>query len=125
MLRNEDPGAGGFSTNGHALEDPHQQEKQGRGHPDRLIGWEKPNEKGRNCHKQDAERKHAFTSMSVTEMRHDDATDRPRQIASGKDTKSLSLANPIRQACGKEQLTDYGGEEHEDDEVIKLQRTPD
>ena len=58
-------------------------------------------------------------------MTYDDATYRPRQISGGKDTKSLNLANPVRQACGEEQLADYGGEEYEDDEVVELQRAPD
>ena len=49
----------------------------------------------------------------------------PRQVTSSKDSKSLSLANPIRPARGKEQLTDYGGEEDEDDEVIEFQCASD
>src|ERR1700733_5202264 len=73
MLCNEDPGTGRLSTDGHALQDPHREEKQRRDQADRLIGWEKSNKKGRNGHKQNAERKHALATTSVTEMRHYDA----------------------------------------------------
>jgi hypothetical protein len=54
-------------------------------------------------------------------MRHYNTAYRPCQIASGEDTKRLSLASPVRQARGKEQLSYYVDEEHEDDEIIEFQ----
>jgi len=62
-----------------------------------------PNEKGRNSHQQTLSVNMRFTSTGVTERRHHDSSDWPCQVAGGKDTKSLSLANPSRQVRGKEQ----------------------
>src|ERR1700745_4212031 len=105
MLCNENPSAGCVSADGYALHDPHQQEKQRRGHPDRLLSLEKSNEKRRNCHQQNAECEHAFAPPGITKMRHYDAANGPRKVTCSKDSKSLSLSNPIRQARGKKQLS--------------------
>ncbi len=47
---------------------------------------------------------------------------RARQITGGENAKGLYLTEPFGNICGKEELTDDGGKENENDKVIKLQR---
>ncbi len=55
-------------------------------------------------------------------MRHDQAAERPRQIASGENRKSLQLAQPVRNIRREEELADNRGEKDENDKVVELQR---
>ena len=55
-------------------------------------------------------------------MGHDDPPQRTRQVTGGENAKGLYLAQPFRNIRGEEELADDGGEENEDDKVIKLQR---
>src|SRR5580698_4724411 len=54
-------------------------------------------------------------------MSHDQATQRTRQIAGGKNAEGLGLPDPIRLTGGEEQLSDHRGEKYEDDEIVELQ----
>ena len=55
-------------------------------------------------------------------MGHDDAPQRTRQVTGGENAKSLHLAQPFGNIRREEELADDGGEENENDKVIKLQR---
>ncbi len=55
-------------------------------------------------------------------MRHDNAAQRPRQVAGGEDAEGLHQPQPLGHVGREEQLADHCGEEHENDEVVELQR---
>jgi hypothetical protein len=46
-----------------------------------------------------------------------------RQITCGKDAERLHLTQPFRDIRREKQLTDNGGKENKNDEVIELKRT--
>jgi hypothetical protein len=90
---------------------------------DLRVGRQQAHQQGRHRHQEDAQGEHALASEQVAEVGHDDAAQRPRQVAGGEDAEGLQLAQPLRHLGGEEQLADHRGEEHEDDEVVELQRT--
>ncbi|MNT03896.1 hypothetical protein D3C72_1384530 [compost metagenome] len=55
-------------------------------------------------------------------MGHNDAAQRTREIACGKNAEGLYLAQPFRDIRREEEFAHDGGKEDEDDEIVKLQR---
>src|SRR5690606_21967105 len=58
----------------------------------------------------------------VAEVRHDDAAERTCKITRREQAERLQLAQPLRRVGREEQLPDRLGEEHEDDEIVILER---
>ncbi len=55
-------------------------------------------------------------------MRHHDATKRTRQVACCEDAEGLHQPHPLGHVRREEQRAHRGREEHEDHEVVELQR---
>ncbi|MNS95789.1 hypothetical protein D3C72_1300610 [compost metagenome] len=122
MLGHEHPGARYLATDGRALDHAHQQQQDRRPHADLCIGGQQAHDQRWQGHHEDAQGEHLLASEQVAEVGHDDAAQRPRQIAGGKNAEGLHQAQPLGHVGGEEQLADHRGEEHEDDEVVELQR---
>lgn len=50
------------------------------------------------------------------------APQRAVQVACGKDTEGLQLAQPLRDVWREKELANHRGEKNENDEIVKLQR---
>ena len=105
-----------------ALDDAHQQQQQRRPEADLRISRQQAHDQGRHGHHEDAQGEHLLAPQQVAEVRHDDAAQRTRQVAGGKDAEGLHHAQPLGHVDGEEQLPDHGGEKHENNEVVELQR---
>jgi hypothetical protein len=103
------------------LQDAKEQKQQWSGNPNGSIGWQASNEERRNRHEQYAEHEDALASVLVAEMGHDQAAQRTRQIAGGKNPKGLGLTDPIRLTGGEEHLSDRRSEKYKDDEVVEFE----
>ena len=123
VFGDEHPGARHFAAIMAALHHAQGQQRQRRPDADLRIGRQQAHEQGRHRHQEDAQGEHALALEQVAEVRQDDAAQRPRQVAGGEDAEGLQLAQPFRHVGREEQLAQHGGEEHEDDEVVELQRT--
>ncbi len=121
MLCHEHPGTGHFTADGGSLQDPQQQQQQGRGDAEGGIGGQQADQQGRQCHQQYAEGEHPLATDEIAEVGHDDAAQRAGQIAGGEDAEGLELAQPLGNVGREEQLADHHGEEDEDDKVVKLE----
>jgi hypothetical protein len=104
------------------LQDAHQQQRERCRVTERRVGRQKADHERRDRHQEDAQREHLLASAAVAEVRHDDAAERPREIAGREDAEGLQLAQPVRGLGREEQLTDHRREEDEDDEVVVLER---
>jgi hypothetical protein len=54
-------------------------------------------------------------------MRHNNATQRSRKIASGENSERLELPNPVWNPKRKKQVTDRVRKEDEDNEVVEFE----
>ena len=122
VFGNEDPGARHFTANRRALDHPHQQQQDRRPHADLRISRQQAHDQGRHRHHENAQGEHLLATQQVAEVRHHDAAQRPRQVAGGEDAEGLHQAQPLGHVRREEQLAHHRGEEHEDDEVVELQR---
>ena len=122
MLGDKHPGARYLAADRRPLQNTHQQQQQRRDDAHRAVGRQQTNRQGRHRHQQNAEGKHFFTPYQIAKVGHDDPPQRTRQVTGGENAKGLYLAQPFRNIRGEEELADDGGEENEDDKVIKLQR---
>ncbi|SVJ75719.1 Uncharacterised protein [Klebsiella pneumoniae] len=123
MLGDEDPSPRHLPANRGALDHPQQEQRQGRPDADLRVGRKQAHDQGRHRHHEDAQGEHALAPEQVAEVGHDHAAQRPRQVAGGEQAEGLQLTQPFRHVRREEQLADHGGEEHEDDEVVELQRS--
>jgi len=55
-------------------------------------------------------------------MRHQNAAQRPRQVTGHENAEALQQAQPLGHFGREKQLAEGQREEHEDDEVVDLQR---
>ncbi|MNG00367.1 hypothetical protein D3C84_832980 [compost metagenome] len=55
-------------------------------------------------------------------MGHQDAAQRPRQVTGDEDAEALQQTQPFGHLRWEKQLAQGQGEEHEDDEIVDLQR---
>lgn len=55
-------------------------------------------------------------------MRHQNSAQRARQITGDKDPEALQQTQPLGHFRREEQLAEGQGEEHENDEIVDLQR---
>ncbi len=122
MLGDKHPGARHLAADRRPLQNTHQQQQQRRDDTHRAVGRQQTNRQGRHRHQQNAEGKHFLTPYQIAKVGHDDPPQRTRQVTGGENAKGLYLAQPFRNIRGEEELADDGGEENEDDKVIKLQR---
>ncbi len=122
VFGNEDPRPRHFTANRCALDHPHQQQQDRRPDADLRVSRQQAHDQRRHGHHENAQGEHLLAPQQVTEVRHDDAAQRPRQIAGGEDAERLHQAQPLWHVGREEQLADDGGEEHEDDEIVELQR---
>ena len=122
MLGDKHPGARHFTANRRTLDHPQQQQRQRRPDDDLRVGRQQAHQQGRHRHHENAQGEHLLAPQQVTEVSHDDAAQRPRQVAGGEDAEGLQLAQPFRHVRREKQLADHGGEEHENDEIVELQR---
>src|SRR5690606_33646854 len=76
----------------------------------------------RDRHQKNGEGENPLAPELVAEMRQHDAAHRTHQIARRKDAESLDGDQPVRHVGREEQMADDARKEHEDDEIIKLQR---
>ncbi len=123
VLGDERPGARHFTADGGALQDTQSQQGDGGADAEHRIGGQQTDQQGRQRHHEDAEGEHPLAADEITEVSHDDAAERAGQITGGEDAEGLELAQPLGNIGREEQLADDDGEEDEDDEVVKLQRT--
>jgi len=56
-------------------------------------------------------------------VRHQDTTERPREITGGEYSEGLELPQPIRDFRWEKKLTNRVREENEDDEIVELEET--
>ncbi len=122
MFRYEDPGPRRFAADRRALRDAEEQQQDRRGVADGREGRHEADQQRRHRHEEDREHEHALAADEIAEMRHDDAAERPRDIARREDAVALKELEPFGRVGREEQLADDGGEEHEDDEVVEFQR---
>ncbi len=122
VLGDEDPGARHFAADGRALQDAQHQQQHRRGQSDRLVSRHQAHQQRGHGHQQDRQREHLLAAEQVAEVRHDDAAQRPRQVARREDAEGLQLAQPVGHRRREEQLADHRREEHEDDEVVEFER---
>ncbi len=122
VLGDEHPGARHFAADRRALQDAEQQQQHRRQDADRVVGRQQAHQQRRHRHQQHAQREHALAADQVAEVGHDDAAQRARQVAGREDAEGLQLAQPVGNVVREEQLPDRRREEHEDDEVVELER---
>lgn len=122
VFGNEDPGARHFPADGRALDHPHQQQQDRCPHADLCISRQQPHDQGRNGHHENAQGEH-FGAQQVAEVGHDDPAQRPGQVTGGKNAERLHQAQPLGHFGREKQFADHGGKEHENDEIVELQRT--
>ncbi|MCY1420265.1 hypothetical protein D9M71_358800 [compost metagenome] len=122
VLGNERPGAWHFTAYGSPLEDAQGQQDQRGGIADVGIGRHHPDQQTRQGHHQDAQAEYPLAPQVVGEVRHQDAAQRPRQIAGDEDSEALQQAQPFGHLGREEQLAEGQREEHENDEVVDFQR---
>ncbi|KGD25257.1 hypothetical protein DP42_5160 [Burkholderia pseudomallei] len=122
VLGDEHPRARHFAAHRRALQHAQQQQHDGREDADAVVGGQQAHQERRHRHQQHAQREHPLAADEVAEVRHHDAAERPREIAGREDAERLQLAQPVGNVVRKEQLADRGREEHEDDEIVELQR---
>ncbi|MNE33197.1 hypothetical protein D3C80_1268530 [compost metagenome] len=123
MFRDEHPCARYFAADCRALDHAHQQQQDRCPHADLRISRQQAHDQGRQGHHEDAQGEHLLAPEQVTEVGHDDAAQRPRQVAGGEDAERLHQPQPLGHVGREEQLAHHRGEEHEDDEIVELQRT--
>ena len=122
VLGDEYPATGSLSADGDALHDAHREQEEGGADSDRGVGGKEADQQSGNGHQQDAEGEHAFAAPGIAEVGHHDAAERARDVSRGEDAEGLKLAQPVRQAGGKEQSADDRGEEYKNNEVVELER---
>ena len=122
VLGDEHPGPRHLAADRRALNHAQRQQCQRRPDADLRVGRQEAHAQGRHGHHEDAQAEHALAPEQVAEVGHDDAAQGPRQVAGGEDAEGLQLAQPVGHLGGEEQLADHCCEEHEDDEVVELQR---
>ena len=122
MLRDEHPRARHFTANRRALKNAHQQQQQRSKDAHRGIGGQQTNGQRGYGHQQDAKGKHLLTPDQIAKVGHNDAAQRTCQIPGGKNAEGLHLTQPFRDIRREEEFPHHGGEEDEDDKIVKLQR---
>ncbi len=123
MLGHKGPCARNFTTDGGTLQHTENDQQDRRANAKRGIGWQTGHSQCRNRHQKHRESEDALAAELVTEMRQYNATDGPHQIAGCKNTERLDQHQPVRHVGRKKQMAYDAGKEHENDEIIKLQRT--
>ena len=123
MFTNEDPGARDLATDSDSLQNPQEQQQNGRPDAQFGIGRQQPNSQGGQRHEKNAESEHLFATAQISRMSHYYATQRSREITGSKYAESLELPKPIRDFGREKEHTNCVREENEDNEVIKLQET--
>lgn len=122
VLRNEGPGTRHFAADGRTLQHAQDDEQDGGRNADGGIGRHQRHAERRKRHEQDGEGEDAFAAITIAIMRENDAAQRPHQITGGEDAEGLDHHQPIGHFRREEQMADDGGEKHENDEIVELQR---
>ncbi|GEM_PF-4812922 len=122
VFGHEGPCTRHFAANGSALQHAEDDQQDRRTDAQRRIGRQAGHGQRRDGHEKDGEGEDALAAKLVAEMRQHDAAHGAHQIAGCENAEGLNHHQPVRHVGRKEQMADDAGEEHEDDEIIKLQR---
>ncbi|MNH16009.1 hypothetical protein D3C79_756350 [compost metagenome] len=122
VLGDERPGAGYFAAYGGALQNAQGQQQQRRPVTNLRVGRHQADQQARQRHHQNAQAEHTLAPQTVGEVRQQNAPQRPRQVAGDEYAEALQQAQPFRHVRREEQLAEDQREEHENDEVVDLQR---
>ncbi len=123
MLGHEGPCARNFTANGGTLQHAEDDQQDRRANAQRCIGRQAGHGQCRDRHQKHREGEDALAAELVTEMRQYNATDGPHQITGCENTERLDQHQPVGHIRWKKQMADDARKEHENDEIIKLQRT--
>ena len=123
MLGHKYPGARHLTANRRTLNNPHQQQQNRRPQANLRVRRQQAHDQGRYGHHENAQGEHFLAPQKVAEVRHNDATQRSRQVTGSKNTEGLHQSQPLRHIRREKQLADHSGKKHENDEVVKLQRS--
>lgn len=123
MFGHEGPCARYFAANGCPLQHAEDNQQDRCTHAERRIGRQRRHGQRRDRHQEDRKGEDALAPELVAEMRQHDAAHRTHQITRRKNAERLDQHQPVRHIGRKEKVPDDTRKEHEDDEIVKLQRT--
>ncbi|MNR05476.1 hypothetical protein D3C85_1215100 [compost metagenome] len=121
MFGHENPGAGYLPAHCRALQDAQQQENDRGEIADLGIRGHDPDQQAGQGHHQDAEAEYALAAKMIGKMRHQDPTQRARQVTGNEYSEALQQAQPFRHLWREKQLAQGQRKEDKYDEVIDLQ----